>query len=53
MASNVTPPPPSAPSGEPSQIDPELIASLLEDLDGKATVAKVRDSLVKLLNALS
>lgn len=54
MASNVTPPPPSAPSGEPSQIDPELIAALIEDLDGgKVTVAKVRDALVKLLNALS
>lgn len=54
MASNVTPPPAqSAPSGEGASLNPALVEQLLEELDGKVTVAKVRDALVKLLQALS
>lgn len=52
MSSNVTPPP-TPPAGNGTSLDPEVVEELLAELDGKATVAKVRDVLVKLLNALS
>ena len=53
MASNVTPPPATPSQDGGVSINPEVLQELLADLnDGKPSVAKVRDAVVKLLNAL-
>jgi len=51
MSSNVTPPPATPAQG--SGISAEQAQELLAELDGKPSVAKVRDVVAKLLAALA